>query len=75
MAVRRLASSSAPRESRISVLEASFYSRDIWGAVLALEYALRHPTRVSHLILMNPAPVSATDLAVLHAAYFFWIRS
>jgi proline iminopeptidase len=27
-----------------------------WGAVLALEYALRHPTRVSHMILMNPAP-------------------
>ena len=30
-----------------------------WGAVLALEYALRHPTRVSHLILMNPAPASS----------------
>jgi proline iminopeptidase len=40
-----------------------------WGAVLALEYALRHPTRVSHLILMNPAPVSAIDLAVLRKAY------
>lgn len=34
-----------------------------WGTVLALEYALRHPTRVSHLILMNPAPVSASQLA------------
>ncbi len=33
-----------------------------WGAVLALEYALRHPTRVSRLILMNPAPTSASDL-------------
>lgn len=33
-----------------------------WGAVLALEYALRHPTRVSHLILMNPAPASASDV-------------
>lgn len=32
-----------------------------WGAVLALEYALRHPDRVSHLILMNPAPVSNDD--------------
>ena len=25
-----------------------------WGAVLALEYALRHPERVSHMILMIP---------------------
>jgi len=32
-----------------------------WGAVLALEYALRHPQRVSHLILMNPAPASTAD--------------
>ena len=34
-----------------------------WGTVLALEYALRHPERVSHLILMNPAPASAADYA------------
>jgi proline iminopeptidase len=40
-----------------------------WGAVLALEYALRYPTRVSHLILMNPAPVSAADVAVFRKAY------
>ena len=40
-----------------------------WGAVLALEYALRNPTRVSHLILMNPAPVSASDLAAVRKAY------
>lgn len=40
-----------------------------WGAVLALEYALRHPDRVSHLILMNPAPASAADLAVLRKYY------
>lgn len=40
-----------------------------WGAVLALEYALRHPTRVSHLILMNPAPVSLSDLALLRESY------
>jgi proline iminopeptidase len=40
-----------------------------WGALLALEYALRHPTRVSHLILMNPAPVSASDVAVLRKSY------
>jgi proline iminopeptidase len=40
-----------------------------WGTVLALEYALRHPARVSHLILMNPAPASASDFAVLRKAY------
>jgi proline iminopeptidase len=40
-----------------------------WGAVLALEYALRHPAHVSHLILMNPAPVSASDVTVLRKAY------
>lgn len=40
-----------------------------WGTVLALEYALRHPTRASHLILMNPAPASASDVAVLRKAY------
>jgi proline iminopeptidase len=32
-----------------------------WGTVLALEYALRHPTRVSHLVLMNPGPASTAD--------------
>lgn len=40
-----------------------------WGALLALEYALRHPTRVSHLILMNPAPVSASGVTVLRKSY------
>lgn len=40
-----------------------------WGTVLALEYAVRHPSRVSHLILMNPAPPSAADLAVLRTSY------
>ena len=40
-----------------------------WGAVLALEYALRYPTRVSRLILMNPAPASTSDYAVLRKAY------
>lgn len=40
-----------------------------WGAVLALEYALRHPDRVSRMILMNPAPVSATDLVVFRKFY------
>ena len=32
-----------------------------WGALLALEYAIRHPDRVSHLIVLNPAPVSHQD--------------
>lgn len=45
-----------------------------WGGLLALEYALRHPERVSHLILMNSAPASHADyllfrreLALQHA--------
>jgi len=33
-----------------------------WGTVLALEYALRHPERVSRLVLMDPAPASAEDV-------------
>ena len=32
-----------------------------WGTVLALQYAIQHPDRVSDLILMNPAPASAAD--------------
>jgi proline iminopeptidase len=40
-----------------------------WGAVLALEYAIRHPTKVPHLILMNPAPASASDFARLRKFY------
>jgi proline iminopeptidase len=32
-----------------------------WGTVLALEYALRYSERVSHMILMNPAPASTDD--------------
>lgn len=32
-----------------------------WGGLLALEYAVRHPERVSHLILLNSAFVSADD--------------
>jgi proline iminopeptidase len=40
-----------------------------WGTVLALEYAIRHPTRVSHLILMNPAPASAADASAFRQAY------
>jgi proline iminopeptidase len=33
-----------------------------WGTVLALEYALRHPERVSRLVVMDPAPASAADI-------------
>jgi len=40
-----------------------------FGAVLALEYAVRHPTRVARIILLNPAPASASDRQVLAAAY------
>ena len=36
-----------------------------WGGGLALEYALRHPKHVSHLILMNTAPVSHEDYLLL----------
>lgn len=32
-----------------------------WGGLLAMEYALRHPHHVSHLILMNTAPASRDD--------------
>jgi proline iminopeptidase len=32
-----------------------------WGTVLALEYALQYPQRVSRMILMNPAPASTED--------------
>jgi proline iminopeptidase len=42
-------------------LDAAAVLGHLWGAVLALEYAIRHPDRVSQLILMNPAPASAGD--------------
>lgn len=32
-----------------------------WGNVLALEYAIRYPAHVSHLIILNTAPVSHED--------------
>jgi proline iminopeptidase len=38
-----------------------------WGGLLAMEYAIRHPERVSHLILMSPAPASRADAAALRA--------
>jgi proline iminopeptidase len=40
-----------------------------WGALLALEYALRYPKGASRIILMNPAPASASDLALFRDAY------
>ncbi len=36
-----------------------------WGGLLAMEYAIRYPQRVSHLILMNSAPASRTDALAL----------
>ena len=38
-----------------------------WGTVLALEYALRNPQRVSRLLLMNPSPASADDYKQLRS--------
>jgi proline iminopeptidase len=35
-----------------------------WGGLLAMEYALRHPERVSRLILLNTAPASHDDCAL-----------
>lgn len=46
-----------------------------WGTVLALEYALRYPERVSRLILMNPAPASARDVALMRNYYLARIGS
>lgn len=40
-----------------------------WGALLAMEYAARHPRHVSHLILMNSAPPSARDWAELRRSW------
>jgi proline iminopeptidase len=36
-----------------------------WGGVLAMEYALRHPNRVSQLILRDTAPASSGDGQIL----------
>ena len=40
-----------------------------WSTVLALEYALRYPERVSRMILMNPAPASTADYKQLRAEW------
>ena len=50
-------------------LEAPTLLGHSWGAVLALEYALRHPEHVGRIILMNPAPLSTRDLATFRKAY------
>jgi proline iminopeptidase len=36
-----------------------------WGSALAMEYAIRHPGRVTHLVLLNPAPASHEDVQFL----------
>ena len=36
-----------------------------WGALVAMEYALAFPEQVSHLIVMNTAPASPGDAAIL----------
>jgi proline iminopeptidase len=46
-----------------------------WGAVLALEFALRHPALVSGLVLMNPAPVSQAQLTTLRQSYIAQLGS
>lgn len=35
-----------------------------WGGLLAMEYTLRHPERVSRLILLNTCPASYDDFAL-----------
>lgn len=44
-----------------------------WGTVVALEYVIRHPDRVSHLVLLNPAPASQEG-EVRTRAHFGTIR-
>jgi proline iminopeptidase len=36
-----------------------------WGGLLAMEYATRHPARVSHLILLSTAPASGEDALLM----------
>ena len=36
-----------------------------WGAIIAMHYALRHPQRLSHLVLMNSSPASHADLLLM----------
>jgi proline iminopeptidase len=39
-----------------------------WGGLLAMEYAIRYPERVSHLILLNTAPASHEDAQLMRAS-------
>ena len=50
-------------------LEAPVLLGHSWGSVLALEYALRFPNRVSQLILVNPGPAAASDVAIMRHHY------
>ncbi|HET9344745.1 MAG TPA: alpha/beta fold hydrolase [Candidatus Limnocylindrales bacterium] len=36
-----------------------------WGGLLAMEYAIRHPDRVSHVVLIDTAPASHQDMLEL----------
>jgi proline-specific peptidase len=38
-----------------------------WGGLLAMEYTIRHPERVSHLVLLGTAPASAPEWVELRA--------
>jgi proline iminopeptidase len=40
-----------------------------WGALVAMAYAIRHPDRVSHLVLLNPAPASRADWVLLGESF------
>ena len=60
---------------RHSRLDAPVLLGHSWGTVLALEYALRHPTHVSRLVLMNPAPASARQVGVLRTSYLAQLGS
>jgi len=33
-----------------------------WGALVAMHYAIRHPSHLSHMVLLNPAPATHEDL-------------
>lgn len=48
-------------------LDAAVLLGHSWGCLLALEYAARRPERVSHLILLNTAPVSHADYLLLRS--------
>lgn len=36
-----------------------------WGGMIAMHYALRHPGRLSHMVLMNTIPASHDDLMLM----------